>query len=170
MNEAAVAWLREAVRERKALAEAAAQADGGFHPAWTAALGGGFLTDADDPDYAITVETLDEIAAHMAANDPRQVIAACEADLTILDEHYILSSAKRRIELGLELSERFEGYSVVRCGKPGGFGDREMGCVTCHYYAMGGVRGFGVCRTVRAVASRYEYSPGYAECWPPVNY
>jgi len=84
----AVAWLREAIGRRKALAEAAGGAP------WEA--------EGDDPTddevYSASTEpdTFGEMVAltrgpyshentlHIAANDPRQVIADCETDLGIL--------------------------------------------------------------------------------------
>lgn len=53
------------------------------HARWTA--GYGMLVDADDPDWAITAETLDEIVQHFARNDParmRRLLMAARAVLT----------------------------------------------------------------------------------------
>ena len=94
---------------------------------------------------------------HIIRHDPRNVVADCEAKLAILDEHYILTSGDRNPD--------YEEFSVVPWGAKGGAGDRGSGCVTCHYYGMGGVKGYGVCRTVRSLASAYKHRPGYREVW-----
>jgi hypothetical protein len=43
--------------------------------------------------------------------------------------------------------------------------DKDFGCVTCHYYGQGGVKGYGYCRTVRHLASAYRYRPGFRQEW-----
>jgi hypothetical protein len=94
-----------------------------------------------------------------ARPDPRRemhdAIADCEAKLAILDEHYILIRDDR--------DEAYEEFSII----PRGGANQDRGCVTCHYEAMGGVRGAGVCRTVKLLGTGYRHRPGYQEAWKP---
>jgi len=165
--DAAVAWLREQVLARLALAREAADGeevwefDAQRRPVpritgapWESSYGDG-TWDCDDLGDGCENLRRAGIASgrHIAANDPRQVIADCESDLAILGEHYILTTSDR--------NEAYEEFSVVRIGGA----DRDHGCVTCHYYGMGGVKGYGICRTVKAVASGYRHHPGWAEHW-----
>jgi hypothetical protein len=82
-------------------------------------------------------------------------IARCEADLAILDEHYILTKDDR--------SEEWEELSIYNIGSA----DKDHGCVACHYYTQGAVKGYGVCRTVRFLAAGYRYRDGYQASWAP---
>lgn len=100
-------------------------------------------------------------AQHVEMNQPRNVIADCEADRAILREHYILWAAGS----GVPNDEQYDEYSVVTAGIPGGAGDQGMGCVTCHYKGFGAVQGYGICRTVKAVATGYRHRDGYAQHW-----
>ena len=97
---------------------------------------------------------LDKRGAHP---DPRRemhdAIADCEAKLAILDGHHILS----RDHVG----ENYDEFSVVSIGGA----NKDHGCVTCHYYGMGGVKGHGICWTVRYLASAYRHREGYARFW-----
>ena len=80
-------------------------------------------------------------------------LARAKAELAILDEHYILTNENR--------IEAYEEFSVVPWGAKGGAGDQGSGCVTCHYYAQGGVKGYGICRTVRLLTTGYRHRPGF---------
>jgi hypothetical protein len=83
-------------------------------------------------------------------------VTRCEAELAILGEHLILRRG--------EMPEGYEEFSVVRIGGA----DKDSGCVTCHYYGQGGVKGYGICRTVKFLASGYQHRPGYREeDWKP---
>jgi len=42
-----------------------------------------------------------------------------------------------------------------------GGANKDSGCVTCHYYGRGGVKGCGTCRTVRLLAGGYKHRPGF---------
>ena len=92
----------------------------------------------------------------MVIHGPRDVLADCEAEMAILDAHYILHREDR--------SELYEEFSVTP--HPGASGC-DYGCVTCHYRGMGGVWGKGYCRTVRLLASGYKYRPGWLAEWAP---
>jgi len=88
---------------------------------------------------------------HIIRNDPRNAVARLEAELAILDEHYILTSDDR--------NPAYEEFSVVRIGGA----NKDSGCITCHYYGQGGVKGYGICHTVRLLASGYKHRRGYEE-------
>jgi hypothetical protein len=81
----------------------------------------------------------DEEAAHIAANDPRDTIARCEAELAILDEH-----------------EPRVGYDQPE-------GDLTPICVRCADDRMYGYA--YPCRTVRLLLSGYRFCPGWREGW-----
>ena len=174
-EEEPVAWLRAQVEARLALArEAAKDTDGHW---WRRMADAGHFDDhrlepvghlwAGQPVLDIDGDVFggEEIVVydegrpsdaqfdHIAANDPRDTIAQCEADLAILDEHYILTSG--------DTNPDYEEFSVVPWGAKGGAGDQGAGCVTCHYYGQGGVKGYGICRTVRLRAGGYKYRPGF---------
>ena len=84
-----VAWLRAQVEARKSAAGALAAVLGGH---WLVRL-----NDDDDFDFTVRAADIDvepasdawrrDAADHIAANDPRDTIARCEAELAILDEH-----------------------------------------------------------------------------------
>jgi hypothetical protein len=86
-----------------------------------------------------------------------RVLREVEAKRAILAEHFILTNEDR--------SEAYEEFSVVPWGAKGGAGDQGSGCVTCHYYGMGGVKGYGICRTVRLLAAVYSDHPDYRQEW-----
>lgn len=86
-------------------------------------------------------------------------IADCEAKLGILGEHYILTKDDR--------TEAYEGFSVYGDSRTAHVYDQDFGCVTCHYYSQGAVKGLGYCRTIRHLASGYQRRPGYREEWRP---
>ena len=172
-TDGAVAWLRRAVLARLEMARKADtgerwEADRRYGAAWDVDLKpslGPVASPESGWEASLGIENCDDFenprflamfilhAQHVAANDPRQIIADCESDLAILGEHYILTTSDR--------NEAYEEFSVVSVGGA----SRDHGCVTCHYYGMGGVKGFGVCRTVKAVASGYRHWEGWAEHW-----
>ena len=154
MSDDLVTWLREQIEARKRTASVRVlepdgpwRLDGG---AWDA--GTGIISDSG---RSVAVAIGDYAARHIVASDPRDTIARCEAELAILDEHYILWSEDR--------SEAWEEFSVYPAAGSG----MNFGCVTCHYYSQGAVKGYGYCRTVRLLASGYQYRPGYQEGWKP---
>ena len=86
----------------------------------------------------------------------RERAAQLETHLAILDEHYILWRH--------DTNEDYENFCVVSIGGA----DKDHGCVTCHYYGQGGVKGYGYCRTVRHLGWGYRFRPGYREeAWKP---
>jgi Family of unknown function (DUF6221) len=150
-----VTWLRSQVEARKATAEAATCAvpweaegdDPTDDEVWI---------DVDGQEWRLVIlrgPDSHENMLHVAANDPRDTIARCEMELAVLDGHYILHREDR--------SEVYEEFSVVRIGGA----DKDCGCVTCHYYGQGGVKGHGICYTVRRIALGYRHWPGWKEEW-----
>ena len=168
---ALLSWLREAITERLELARKADtgerwEADKHYDALWTVDLKPGLgqvenweeARDAQVPVPGLApyeaprfLAVFSAHACHIAASDPQDTIARCEAELAILDEHYILFKGSS--------DEKWEEFSVVSIGGA----DKDHGCVTCHYYGMGGVKGYGICRTVRLLAAGYKHHPGYAE-------
>jgi Family of unknown function (DUF6221) len=155
------AWLRQQIEARLTRARALAAATG---DTWAA-------TRNDDFDYTVHAKAdigvvaaepvldtwREDVAAWAEANDPRDTIARCEAELGTLNTHYILHREDR--------SEDYEEFSVVHIGGA----NQDYGCVTCHYYGQGGVKGYGYCRTVRLLGSAYKHQPGYREEWAPLT-
>lgn len=140
-----VAWLRAQVEARLTAARLAAREGGtwtqdGVHTGSISSLGGQVVYDEGSPD--------EYQAAHIALNDPRDVIARCEAELAILDEH-----------------DESETPEELRHGHWEGHGSNERwirnepnDCPVCGDESP--------CRTVRLLASGYKHRPGYAEAWP----
>ncbi len=97
--------------------------------------------------------------AHIERHSPARVLRDVEAKRAIMAEHFILTNENR--------DEAYEEFSVVPWGAKGGAGDQGAGCVTCHYYGMGGVKGYGICRTVRLLAAIWSDHPDYRDEWKP---
>ena len=94
-EEEPVAWLRQRIRERLYLAQHTIEL--GNAAEWTELSSGVLMTvdpDApqDDRDTWDGVHPMGDssLTRLMEANDPQDTIARCEAELAILDEHYIL--------------------------------------------------------------------------------
>jgi Family of unknown function (DUF6221) len=160
-DEGPVTWLRQRIRERLHLARHAIEL--GNAAEWIEQSSGVLLfagpteTDAWNGTWASGDSSVTRL---MEANDPQDTIARCEAELAILGEHYILTDGDR--------NPAYEAFSLYPCGPKGGARDRGSGCVTCHYYSQGAVKSYGICRTVRLLASGYRYRPGYREeDWGP---
>jgi hypothetical protein len=107
---------------------------------------------ATGPQYI--EQSRDELAAHIARHDPARALREVAAGRAILAEHYILTCDDRNPD--------YEEFSVVPWGTKG---DQSSGCVTCHYYGMGGVKGYGTCRTMRALAATWSDHPDYRQEW-----
>jgi hypothetical protein len=88
-EEGPVAWLRQRIRERLYLAQHAIEL--GNAAEWTELSSGVLMTVAPDApqDRLDGVHPLGDssLTRLMEANDPRDTIARCEAELAILDEH-----------------------------------------------------------------------------------
>lgn len=152
-----VTWLRRRIAERKYLAEHAIEL--GSAAEWTELSSGVLMTIAPDApqDNWDGIHPLGDssLTRLMEANDPRDTIARCEAEFAILDAHYILWRH--------DTTEEYEEFSVVSIGGA----NQDHGCVTCHYYGRGGVKGYGYCRTVRVLGWGYRFGGGYREAWKP---
>lgn len=157
-------WLREQVTQRMETAkEACHDGDGNWWRRLTALYVGrepipdGALyegtPEVDDPEHDIFLAEIvvydegrpsDQQFAHIALNDPQDVIARCEAELAILDAHAFDTLEKFGTEgpprCTICLSDR-EGYEEQWEGDP------------------------WPCQTVRLVASGYKHREGYAEHW-----
>ena len=174
-EEEPVAWLRKQVEDRLALAREASPKSDGHWWRRTADMGHDIIEPTGplwagepipDDDGGIFggeyIVVYDEGAPsdaqfdHIALNDPQDAIARCEAELAILDEHYILT--------GPVGTGKYEQFSIISPPFP----PKDCGCVTCHYASRGGVNGYGICRTVKYLASGYRHRPGYREeDWKP---
>ena len=170
-EEGPVAWLRKQVEARLALAREASPKTDGHWWRRTASNGepvshlwaGEAIRDEDGDVWSGEyVVVYDEGAPgdaqfdHIAANDPQDTIARCETELAILDEHYILRNG--------DMNQKYEQFSIISPPFP----PMDCGCVTCHYASQGGVNGYGICRTVKFLASGYRHKPGYREeDWRP---
>jgi len=156
-EEEPVAWLRAQVEARKALAEAATP--GPWEPEGDDPTDDEVYIGLDD-DSAWRVAILrgpesHENMLHVAANDPRDVIARCEAELAILDEHEMSWP---------DQTPEYEYRDEVLTDSQGGAHYVHVKgnlvppyvCKTCGYGFNG-----GPCRTVRLLAGGYRHRPGF---------
>jgi uncharacterized protein DUF6221 len=137
------AWLRERITERKALAEAVLAI--GVSPEWSEMSSGVLnIGDYDPADHWAGVFPVGDsrLTRFAAANDPRSVIARCEAEVAILDEHEPVSGYDPN------------GLVCGTCGESPRSGD-EPGVVRWP------------CRTVRLLGSAYRFEAGHQEGWAP---
>jgi hypothetical protein len=77
--------------------------------------------------------------------------AVPDALLAVIDAHHVI---------GPDETDEDYGEFGVSPAHPA-----DHGCVTCHYQAMGAVRGYGICWTVRRIAAAYRDRDGHAEHW-----
>ena len=149
-EEKPVAWLRETIEGDKVRAEGMAVLLGAE---WSTRRndsdGFDYTVYGTDPDEPVADTWRADVASWLADNAPQDTIARCEAELAILDEHYILYEGDR--------NPKYEQYSIM----PPPFPPEDCGCVTCHYGSRGGVGGYGICRTVRLLAGGYKHRPGF---------
>ena len=160
-EEEPVAWLRSAILERKARAQAASEGPwdtSEVTPAWA-----GFRENPlapanvacvqDGQDYTLFVALqfgqppdLDEAnAAHMALNDPQDTIARCEAELAILDLYErTLAIVRAPVDLKALATEK----PVIREMRARDYLDAEReSCV--------------LREVVRLLAGGYKHRPGF---------
>ena len=142
-----VAWLRAAILERKALAVAAASVAGPasrhglYWPEDGTAATTMILSAAGSPLADTLHRDDEEMAPHIAANDPQDTIARCEAELAILVEH------------APEWADYMAGARIERT---------SLHCKTCE---PPGTPDNYPCCTVRLLLSAYRYRSGYGERW-----
>lgn len=158
-----VPWLRGAVTERM---EAARQAcprtdgqwwrresdlgDGGPPEPDGHLYAGERITDEDGStwggEYIVAYDEgapSDSQFEHMERNDPRDVIARCEFELALLDEHAVIRMP-----------------CTDARGVPGHFCE----CATCGF---GGPERSYPCKTVRLLGRAYRFRDGYRQEWKP---
>ncbi|TDD54568.1 hypothetical protein E1286_05090 [Nonomuraea terrae] len=93
MTDDMLSWLREQIEHRVAVARAATQGSWKIgEPLPYSDPGGGISIDGDDDEVAGPGHSgggvwKQEDAAHITFNDPRQVIADCEAALSLIKLH-----------------------------------------------------------------------------------
>ncbi len=167
-SEELAAWLRAAILARTATAEAATQAP------WESE--GDDPTDDEvwiglDDDSAIRLVILrgpgsHENMLHVAANDPQDTIARCEAELAILDEHAPVADYPPE-SIAEHRARGWQEFQLTMMAE-------MVYCDRCHT-AVDDAREdeeqcAGViypCKTVRLLASGYRHWPGYREEWKP---
>lgn len=147
-EESLVAWLRTQVEARKTAAKLAAREGGawtqdGVHTGNISSLGGQVVYDEGSPD--------EYQAAHIALNDPQDVIARCEAELAILDLYdRTLAIVRTPVDLRALAAEK----PVIREMRARDYLDAERElCVLVPVVAL--------------LASGYRHRPGYREEWKP---
>lgn len=132
-TDAAVVWLRSCITARLDLAKSAS-GDGGS--TWHTDSEGCCVRN-EGGDYITQKGDIwgDFLARHIAANDPQDTIARCEAELAILDEHHQGPNGS------------------VWC------------CVCDPAADMNDSDRWYPCNTARSVAGAYRHKPGYADHW-----
>ena len=146
------AWLRQRIQARLALAQGTIEL--GNNAVWieqssgVLVTGDGTETDAWDGTWPMGDSTLTRL---MEANDPRDTIARCEAELAILDEH--VSDEHERWPECIRCA--YIHPAKCECGKL----DGEHWRAPCPY----------PCNTVRLLGSAYKHQPGYREEWAPAG-
>jgi hypothetical protein len=164
VNDEAVKWLREQIGARLELAREAGREDDTswrfdyqgrpvariVGAPWESSYGDG-TWNCDDPE-----DGCDELSRagtltgeHIALNDPQDVIARCEAELAILDEH------------GPTNWTSYGDTLCRRCRWEEGELERDLENDTNWVVFP--------CRTVRLLASGYKHREGYAQHWGDVN-
>lgn len=142
-----IAWLRRRIGERLYLARNAIEL--GSAPEWTELSSGVLMTIAPDApqDRRDGVHPLGDssLTRLMEANDPRDTIARCEAELAILDQH--------------QATANFCGdwLECRECG-PNNDGSALLA-------APGQGEKFWPCMTVRLLARGYRHKDGYVPAW-----
>lgn len=143
-------WLRRRIEERRFLAQHAVEL--GNNAVWTEQSSGVLFfaepteTDAWNGTWASGDSSVTRLAE---ANDPRDTIARCEAELGILDQH-------------AHVPTRTGAY-----GTP-----FDFGCRTCDEMSdpdgNSDVRPDGWCETIRLLGYAYRFRDGYREAeWEP---
>lgn len=141
-----VPWLRQRIRERMYLATHAVEL--GSFAEWEERSSGvlvtGDGTDAD-PWRGTWVTGDSSVTRLMEANDPRDTIARCEAELALLDLHTPVAVGSWE-ECG-ECGPNNQGSTLIAVP---GDGDDFF-----HF----------PCRTLRVVVHGYRFRPGYRGAW-----
>ena len=153
-SEDPVAWLRAQVEARRAAAEAATPGPWEFEgddPAddelFTVYDG---VVDLMGVTVAFTRDRQVANGQHMALNDPVDVIARCEAELAILDQHQPVSVAE-----GEFVVKRWQ--ECQECGP-----NNDLSGV---YAVPGEGESFWPCQTLRVLLGAYKHQPGFKAEW-----
>ena len=85
MTDDMLSWTRQQIEARKALAESASPSPWSANAEHDEVLAEDGERVADG--FALSGNQLRNTVDHIVFNDPRQIIADCEADLGILDDH-----------------------------------------------------------------------------------
>lgn len=139
------AWLREQVQARLELARKAALCGEVKDGRWFA---DDDLDDevCDDSGWRILAAVSgSHVALHVEANDPRDTIARCEAELAILEQH-----------------QPAEDMGWLECRECGPNNDSSG-----VYARPGGGEEFYPCMTIRLLGTGYRHADGYREKWGP---
>lgn len=151
-----VAWLRAEIEADKHAANVKIIREH-WRIDWTDwAAGTGIVNEQGNP---VAVAIGDYAAQHIVRHDPLDVLADCEAKLRLLDDVHVILRKGRNSDYREGWPEGYDEFSIV--------GPGDSGCTACHYYGMGGVHGYGVCLTVRVLASAYRHREGYQPGWAP---
>lgn len=134
-----VAWLRSQIEERKQAALTA------FPGPWTPDADGYAVVCAEDGEhiadgFSLSNRQLRATVVHIALNDPCDVIARCDTELAILNEHYG-PTACRMCSDRIPDEMRTPGSDLWLRQEP------------------------SPCKTVRLIAQGYRHRPGYQEAW-----
>jgi Family of unknown function (DUF6221) len=156
-EEEPAAWLRKTIEGDKARVEGmAALLGAGWSTRRNDSDGFDYTVYGTDPDEPVADTWRADVASWLADNDPQDVIARCEAELAILDEHRLVVADRGLPEQG---QSRGTGYRVI-WGNPtetqiqdAPMMWRNLDCAAC--------RRMFPCRTVRLLADGYRHRPGY---------
>jgi hypothetical protein len=144
-----LSWLRQQIAERKALAESASPWPWSANAEHDEVLAADGERVADG--FALSGNQLRNTVDHIAFNDPRQIIADCEAQLTLIGLH--------------EITVKKDGPAVFSeaTGKQLDSG-YDVSCSVCGWVSDDPESG---CETVRLLAMAYAHRPGYLPEWAP---
>lgn len=152
-----VAWLRGEIEARLKLARYTISI--GNSPEWQELASGVLVTGPDgdggvwDGTWAMGDSSLTRL---MAANDPRDTIARCEAELAILNVHRLVIADRGGGVLTryVIINENPDMRAIERARSW-----HNIDCRTCHLRYP--------CRTIRLLGAGYRYRDGYQDEWAP---
>lgn len=182
-DEELAAWLRAAITARLALAREAVDEhaedeawryDEQARPvpriigtSWESSLTDG-VWNCEDPDDDCRELRQPSRAAgeHIAANDPRDTIARCEAELAILDEHAPVADYPPE-SIAEHRARGWPEYQLTMMAA-------MVYCARCHVWVDDAREDESQCnpvgypcKTVRLLGHGYRHRPGYRAEWAP---
>ena len=162
-----VAWLRQRIRERLYLARRAIEL--GNAAEWTEPSSGVLVTGEPtetDTWHGTWPMGDSSLTRLLEANDPRDTIARCEAELAILDEHGPLPDCSAE----MIAKYRAAGFPEAQIAAM----EAMVSCARCHVPVDDAREDEEQCRpveypckTVRLLGYGYRFRPGYREEWKP---